>query len=218
MRPVDPLLARRPHRPPPALTFWDEVRLPYARVHEVCGRARRTMALWIARQMTGGVFWIAPQRSGAGGMGGANGLNPDGVAPLIDPGRITFVDPRSVTDLLWCVEEVLRSGAVPLVVAELPEPPAMTPVRRLHLAAETGAGAGVCQPLGLLLTPDRGGAAGIETRWSLDPAHPPGRDLWRLERLRARMLPPKGWWCDGAGLQAEGAGQSPALQAVALGG
>ncbi|WGW04880.1 ImuA family protein [Tropicibacter oceani] len=211
---ADPLLRRRPHRPPPALSLWDEVQLPYARVHEICGRARRTLALQIAAQAGNEVFWIAPPRGGAG-------LNPDGMVPLIAPGRVTFLTPRNATDLLWCMEEVLRAGCVSTVIAELPEPPPMTPVRRLHLAAETGAGLGMRQPLGLILTPGRGGAAGIETRWSLEPAHQPGRDVWRLERMRARMLPPKVWMLENGRLGPVAKGQtgpSPAMQAVGPGG
>lgn len=213
MRPADPLLSRRSHRPPEALTLWEEVRLPLARVHELCGRARRTLAFWLAAQTAGDVFWIAPDRRGRLEMGGANGLNPEGMRRWICPGRVAFLCPGERLDMLWCMEEALRSGAVPLVVLELPEPPGMTPVRRLHLAAEAGAEVGLCQPLGLLLTPGKGGSAGIETRWGLEPAHLPGQDRWRLERLRARMLPPKGWWSDGAGFLPE-AGQSPALREV----
>ncbi|MDU8911235.1 hypothetical protein [Aestuariicoccus sp. MJ-SS9] len=184
--PAAATLSRRPHDPPPALTLWGEVRLPLARVHELCGRARRTLALRLAAAGGGPVFWI-------GRDWGGDPLNPDGMAALMPPGAVTFVTPRRPEDILWCMEEALRAGCVPVVVADLPEPPPLTPVRRLHLAAEAGAGHGMCRPLGLLLTPGAGGAPGVETRWQMDPAHTPGRQAWRLTRLRARMSPPATW-------------------------
>lgn len=187
----DPLLSRRSHKPPPALRFLsDDMTLPLSRVHEICGQARRTMALWLAaeaiRKTPGPIFWITPSWS-------VDRLNMDGVAPLCPPQTLTFVDALRPEDLLWSMEEVLRSGVAPVVVADLPNPPAMTPVRRLHLAAERGTEDGTCRPLGLLLTPGTGGAPGVETRWRIEPDHGADRMIWQLDRLRARMAPQKSW-------------------------
>ena len=183
------LLTRTSHRAPTAsgVAFLGDLTLAMARVHELCGRARRTLALPIAGAMTGPVFWIAPGWS-------VDRLNAAAMGAFANPGRFTFVTPKRAEDVLWSMEEILRSGAVPLVVADLPAPPALTPVRRLHLAAETGAAEGRGAPLGLLLTPGDGGAAGVESRWELTPQHMrDGEDQWRWRRRRARTAPIKDW-------------------------
>lgn len=179
------LLDRAPHRPDPGQPLLGPLRLARARVHEAHGPARHLFALMLARAMEGEVFWIAPSWEAARLYG-------PGVANLgVDPGRITFVTAAHAPDLLWTLEEVLRSGAVGLVVGELPAPPGLTPVRRMQLAAEAGAARGLA-PVGLLLTP-AGGSAGVESRWRLAPDHAPGRSAWRLDRERARADPPESW-------------------------
>lgn len=179
------LLTRTDRRPGPQVALHDQIPLAQGRVHECCGPARRTFALWLAGRTTGPVLWILPEWT-------PDRLNPDGMLPFADPARFLFVEARRAEDLLWCMEEALRAGAVPLVVADLPGPPALTPVRRMHLAAETGGMSGP-PPLGLLLTPGDGGAQGVESRWHMAPAHAARARRWRLERRRARTLPPKVW-------------------------
>lgn len=180
------LVSRQNRRPRAALPFLGALTLARARVHEFCGPARRTLALMAARGTEGPVLWLRP-----GWL--PERLFPEAVLSFIEPGRLVFVTPRRPEDLLWCFEEALRGGAVALVVAELPEPPRLTPVRRLHLAAETGAEEGRVTPTGLMLTPGAGGAAGVESRWHIAPCHAPGETRWRLDLLRARAEPPGTW-------------------------
>ena len=142
--------------------------------------------MMIAAATKGHIYWIAPAWEAAH-------LNPEAALRFIDPGRVTHLRPTRPEDVLWCMEEILRSGAVPLVIADIPGMPGLTQVRRMHLAAERGLEEGLCQPLGLLLTPGTGGAQGVESRWRMDPAHGPDHEVWDLERLRARTAPQKRW-------------------------
>ncbi|MDG1530969.1 MAG: hypothetical protein P8Q99_06410 [Paracoccaceae bacterium] len=181
------LLSRAPHRPEQSiLPILDQMCLARSRVHELCGVSRRTLALTVAQATTGPIFWLTPGWQ-------ASSLNAEGVQAFIEPSRLITVTIRRAEDLLWSMEECLRSGAGPLVIADLPGPPALTPVRRLHLAAETGTEEGRFAPLGLILTPGAGGAQGVESRWSMDPQHTATTTQWQLDRRRHRSEPPKTW-------------------------
>ncbi|MGR3514229.1 MAG: ImuA family protein [Paracoccaceae bacterium] len=199
------LLTRDAHRQraaPPA-RFLGDLTLDRARVHEFCGSARRRLALKLAGALSGPVFWIRP-------AWGASALHAEGMVGLADPARFIFMTPKRAEDLLWTMEEALRAGLVPLVVADLPGPPGLTAIRRLHLAAETGAAEGRVAPIGLVLTPEQGGAPGVESRWSLMPRHGAGGDThWQLERLRARMQPEKRWHVTGADMTIAPKGAPP---------
>ncbi|MET4129578.1 protein ImuA [Roseovarius sp. MBR-38] len=182
-----PLLARAPRA---TLPLVGAVPLTLGRVHEGCGPARHTFAMLIAGALAGPVLWIAPRWL-------CDRPHPDGIRPFAGPERFLFAAPDRATDLLWCMEEALRSGAVPLVVADLPAPPGLTPVRRLHLAAGEGAARAPHPPLGLLLTPGEGGAPGVESRWHMAPDHTPQADRWHLARRRDRSAPPADWHLSG---------------------
>lgn len=160
------------------------IALARGRVHEVCGPARRSMAAFVMARTEGPVLWLLPGWQ-------AERPNPAGLAALADPGRLILALPRRPEDILWGMEEALRSGVVPLVVAELPAPPGLTPMRRLQLATQAGeAQAGGAPALGLVLTPGEGGAAGAETRWHIRQM-PGGR--WRLDLRRGRGVLPAAW-------------------------
>lgn len=164
------------------------VALARARAHEATGPARALLALLVGATAAGPILWLRPGWH-------RERLNGDGVAALLDPGRLVFAQARTPPEILWAAEEGLRTGLAPLVVAEMPAPPGLTAVRRLHLAAEAGAGRAAA-PLMLLLTPGAGGAAGIETRWHLAPIPGwacGGAPRWRLTRLRARAAPEQAW-------------------------
>ncbi|WP_435141287.1 ImuA family protein [Pseudopelagicola sp. nBUS_19] len=183
---VNHLLKRAHERQRPILEPAPGIGLALSRLHEACGPARYTFALWLAHHTRGPVFWIAPNWSAAP-------LNPDGMTQFVNPGRFTFITPRRSEELLWTMEETLRAGLVPLVVADLPGLPALTPVRRLHIAAETSMRETGQTPLGLILTPSNGGAQGVESRWHMAQAHSAEEDAWTLTRLRARTDPIKCW-------------------------
>ena len=168
------------------LELWPGVHLTLRRVHEACGPNRRSLAMMIAQKMEGPIFWVTPEWN-------TDHLHADGMISFINPGRMTFITPKRTEDILWVVEEVLRSGAVPLVIADLSGLPALTPVRRLHLAAEAGLTEGTSPPLGLLLTPGDGGAPGVESRWHLAARHQGTDDIWQLNRIRSRSAPPCSW-------------------------
>ena len=166
------------------------------RVHEACGRSRRVLAAMLAGATGGPVIWAQPAWE-------RDRLYPPGLAAFCDPGRIVIARVRTPAEALWVLEESLRSGAVGLAVAELADPPALTPVRRLHLAAETGAEAahhaGRVAPLGLLLGAGDGRAQGVESRWHMAATPSPSGLLeeagiaWRLERRRDRRAPVAAW-------------------------
>lgn len=180
-------------RPAPTLSPAPGLTLLQGRCHEGCGPARRSFALMLARASKGPILWIHPAH-------GEGTLSGDGLADWVAPGRLLLAAPRRPGDMLWAAEEALRSGALPLVILELPEPPPLTPIRRLHLAAQSAAKgllAPGTRPTCLLLTPGQGGAQGIESRWHMAPAPGRARDkahpAWHLTRTRARLAPEAAW-------------------------
>jgi protein ImuA len=125
----------------------------------------------------------------------------------LDPDRFLFAEPAKEMDLLWVMEEGLKSGSLALVLG-LIEDVGLTPARRLALAAATH------RTPCLLLTHPQSEVAATATRWSVAPnptaphafdERAPGapRFVLRLERFRSRPAPADALsfvveWCDEA--------------------
>ena len=190
-----PIHTQAAPRPQDLAPLAGDLALRCGRLHEFCGPSRLRLAVQVMAHAQGPVIWVRPGW-------GADRLNAAGLQVFANPARLILATAAREEGLLWAMEEALRSGAAPLVVAELPVPPGLTPVRRLHLAAEAGGEVArrdqAPAPLGLILTPGQGGAPGVESRWHLAPAPSPALlwaagESWTLTRLRARLAPPARW-------------------------
>jgi len=108
----------------------------------------------------------------------------------LDPDRLLSVRATTDKDLLWAVEEGLRTPALAAVVAETGAVD-FTASRRLQLAAEAH---GVTA---FLLRPARGNVlpAAAATRWQVAsaPSSPPDVPRWHLDLDRCRGGTPGNW-------------------------
>lgn len=167
------------------------------RAHEFCGPARRVLTSWVMG-WDASALWLRLAHN-------PDRLCPDGLSDWAAPGGLILAEAPRAVELLGCAEDALRSGACALVVIDLAEPVAMTPLRRLHLAAEDGLARRRIRSPGadlraLVLTPGDGGTPGVESRWHMaacpapeqSPANPVGA-AWSLTRTRARMAPLASW-------------------------
>lgn len=151
-----------------------------ARVHEATGRGRLAFALALAGGLSGPVLWVQDIRT-------RDALYAPGLAAFLDPARLLLARPSGQLAVLQSVEEALRSGAVPLVIAELAAAPDLTASRRLQLAAGTGGGRGLC------LLPGTGlRANAAETRWRCEPVCGKGA-LQRWETIKDKRGRPGTW-------------------------
>ena len=169
----------------PSINFIGDLNLSLGRIHEIFGFSRATLALIIAQNTANHIFWIRTEWN-------PDNLNADGITNFINPGRLTFINVKNFTDMLWTMEEILRTSCIPLVVCDLPEIPNFTAVRRLHLALKSDISEHK-KCLGLLLTPKNGGARGVESRWKATANHSKFYTAWHLECCKAQNIKPGKW-------------------------
>ena len=193
--------------------------LPRARLHEIVAADAGAAAIGFSAALLAGlaggdgsVVWCRRDP----GLHGVSLYGPGVAAFGLDPRRLLLVQARREIEVLWSMEESLRSGAVSTVLGEVTVTVPPIASRRLQLAAEIGSVTGL-----LLRSPGAALAAGsATTRWrvtsapsslAITPRGPPlpagegwGEDFrprirWRLELLRCPSAAPAGWlldWCD----------------------
>ena len=159
--------------------------------------ARRAPVLWCRSGETWGEELHAP------------GLESFGLGPA----NLIVVDAAKDWELLWAMEEALRSGALAAVLGEI-HTLSIISARRLQLAAETGV------TLAFLLCgqPDARASTMAMTRWEIGAAasnHPlgpwPGLARWRVALQRCRGGSGGNWlveWQDANNDESETSGET----------
>ena len=169
-----------------SIKLLPQASLTWNRVHECKGSSKIVFALWLAQKVKGTILWIDEAHN-------QQTLNPDGIYPYVNPAKFLFANIRRKEDILWCTEEAMRYAACPLIIVNISSfNPGLTPIRRINLAG----GKTKENVMVVLLTSDGyEGVQGVETRWHMAPIHDDInlKRKWRLERLKARMAPPKFW-------------------------
>jgi len=144
-------------------TFSSVYPLKTARAHEICGDGALACAAISAGAAKGAIVWISENWKPT--------VNPEGLAPYCDPGRLLLTRAGDQLTVLASAETALRSGAAGLVVAEVSGPVGLTEGRRLQLAAEAGG------TTALLLIPEGAGSNAAETRWRCTGVPAPSASL-----------------------------------------
>ena len=99
-------------------------------------------------------------------------MNTDSISDWFCTNRLLFVNAKNNNDLFSGTEEVLRSGISKIVIIEIPGIPNSLQMYRINLAMTLGMKSNyTILPLGLILSPNNGGATSIESRWYASTLH-----------------------------------------------
>ena len=162
-----------------------------AALHEVAGADHRDMPsafgfllALVMRRLAGGpgqgsVLWCR-QTHGPHDFGWLYG--PGLAAFGFVPDQLLFVTSPKPADVLWVLEEALRSRTLTAIVGEVGPALDLTATRRLQLAAET-----MATPVFLLRPPDACDASAAATRWSIS-AEQRAVQAWQKPRWRADLV------------------------------
>ena len=148
------------------------------RAHDVSGPSATSFAAIACGRHARASIWLTEHWQGIA-------LNPAGVARFCDPRKILLARASGLMDILAAAEEALRSGEVPVVVAEISKEISFTAGRRLQLAAEAG------KATGIFIINEGKGSNAAETRWHCRPLYDPSDSTlqrWDLKKNKSGTL------------------------------
>ena len=177
--------------------FAPNIYLKVGKIHEICGPAKIRIPILLGAKTNGLIVWIRPNWEDFI-------INTDGISNWFSPNQLLLINAKNKNDLFFATEEVLRSGISEVTITEFPEIPNSLQMRRIHLAITSGVKSNNGKkPLGLILSPNRGGATSIESRWYtstlpcwidlINKDHRILNQKWYLKRLFSRTEPIKEW-------------------------
>lgn len=167
--------------------------LPRNGLHHVVGSQNDAAASGFALALAGRIAGSGGRILRVGmrhcGQGFGRPYGPGLVRFGVDPDRLILAAVRRPVDLLWTMEEGLRSGALAAVIGEGTAAD-LTAARRLQLAAEAGNAAALLLPLAAT----RSWTALTGWRVTAAPApEGPSRPRWRVALERCRGGSPADW-------------------------
>lgn len=180
-----------------SIEFTSKLGIKAGKIHECCGPAKIRIAIMIAATTKGQIIWIRPSWE-------ITTLNIDGISNWFSPERLLLINAKNKTELLYCTEEVLRSGVASVTIVDLPEIPNQITMHRFRIALKKGM-ASIQSKSGivLILTPKDGGTNGVESRWlalALPSWYESKKNLnvelkqrWLFFRSYSRTDPPAKW-------------------------
>ena len=179
------------------IEFAPNIYLKVGKIHEMCGPAKIRMVTLISAKTKGLIIWIRPDWENFI-------INADAVSNWFSPNQLLLINARNKNEIFFATEEVLRSGISEVTITEFPEAPNPLQMRRIQLAMTSGVKSNNAKkPLSLILSPNKGGATSIESRWyastlpnwknMINKEHKNLEHKWYLKRLFSRTDPIKEW-------------------------
>tara|TARA_A100001011_G_scaffold166138_1_gene174854 strand:+ start:26 stop:700 length:675 start_codon:yes stop_codon:yes gene_type:complete len=179
------------------IEFAPNIYLKIGRIHEICGPAKTRVAILVGAKTKGLIVWIRPDWENSI-------INTDSISNWFSPNQLLLINAKNKNDILFATEEVLRSGLSEVTITELPVIPSALQMRRIRLAITSGVKLNnTKKPLGLILSPNEGGATNIESRWYAstlpcwynltNKENDTLNQKWYLKRLFSKTDPIKQW-------------------------